>query len=810
MLLALLGTTLFAQDDDAKDLKKFRIINIGFVVNTDNLEYAPTITADGRTLYFVSERAGGVGGHDFWVTTKKERLDTIFTSPTNLSRPVNTELNEGVASIAADGQTIYFTACERPDGVGDCDIYEAELEGNEWKNVRNVTEINSARWDSQPSISSDGNTLYFVSNRPGSIGGDDDADIYVSHLGKDGKWSAPRNLGAPINTAKKEDSPFILAGGKVLYFSSAGHGGEGGLDFFTAAVNSDGTFGAPENLGPPFNTSRDERFITLPAAGDVVYFSSERDDMPNAGRLDIFMGLLPPKVINVLVKGRVFDLCTGGNLVADLNFTNAATGEVLQTVKTNAATGEYSFVIPGGPAMTINVAGTSGSYPSIASTINVPETKVFLEIVKDFPLGEQPRLSTIIDTSDYVKSLASSTTAKPKYKQFLGLLIEENLVKELYPLLTYVFFDSGSATIPNRYTLFTDPSQTAGFDDSKIPGGTLEKYRHVLNIIGYRLKMHPETKITIGGYDTEQPEIGETKSVAEQRAQIVYNYLMNIWQIDPSRVKMVPSGGLPKFKSNMRDPLGITENRRTEILSDDWEIMKPIVQQDFRRGPDPTSMKFEMKNGIADNLVARRAIEIKRHGQIWYVMTDVGTTTAISPDFNWGRGANRDSIPNDETPYTAQLVIYSRDGKECRSPEVEIPVLIVSNEVKRREYLVDETRDIYSLVLFKFDSPEAGPLNERILKEFIYNDVRQGAKIAVTGYTDIVGLEDRNLKLSKDRAATVTNGIRKNVKSSLIASIVGDGVGETSPLYNNDLPEGRFYNRTVQVRIVTPTVLERP
>lgn len=92
-------------------MNRFKIRNLGTVVNTNNLEYAPTITADGRTLYFVSNRPGGVGGHDFWVTSK-ERLDTVFTTPKNLAKPVNTNLNEGVASIAADGQTIYFTACE--------------------------------------------------------------------------------------------------------------------------------------------------------------------------------------------------------------------------------------------------------------------------------------------------------------------------------------------------------------------------------------------------------------------------------------------------------------------------------------------------------------------------------------------------------------------------------------------------------------------------------------------------------------------------------------------------------------------------
>jgi outer membrane protein OmpA-like peptidoglycan-associated protein len=212
-----------------------------------------------------------------------------------------------------------------------------------------------------------------------------------------------------------------------------------------------------------------------------------------------------------------------------------------------------------------------------------------------------------------------------------------------------------------------------------------------------------------------------------------------------------------------------------------------------------------MANGINDALVARRSIEIQRNNQMWHVMTEVGRTDANSPEYNWGRNANEDSIPNNETSYKAQLVVYSNDGKECRSNIIDIPVMIVTKEDKIRERLVDKTIDRYSLVLFKFDSPEAGALNDRIIKEFIVDDLRKGAQVKVTGYTDVVGLDDRNLKLSNDRSNTVVNAIKRQAKGGIIASLSGQGVGETAPLYSNDLPEGRFYNRTVQVVIETPT-----
>lgn len=813
-LSAGVGLSLYAQPDGGQGdggtagdqkFQEFIIRNLGPIINSPSLEYAPTITADGRTLYYVSNRAGGVGGHDFWVTTKKDRLDTNYADPYNLGAPVNTPLNEGVASISADGQVIYFTACNRDDGLGDCDLYEAELDGTEWKNVRNISEINSAYWDSQPSISSDGKTLYFISNRPGAMGGPDDADIYISRLQSDGRWSEPVNMGEPINTKKREDSPFIFPGGKVLYFASAGHGGFGKLDFFVSNLKSDGTWSAPENLGKPFNTGQDERFITLPAAGDVVYFASERDDVGNEGTLDIYMGLLPPRTVTVLIAGRIYDVCTDGNLPATLTFTNTKTGEVLNTTSTNSASGEYSFVqdIGQDEGLAIAVSGTVPGYGDISATIDVPASKEYREIRRDFPLGQVPQLAYTVPVSDYIASLPS--TAPAKYRDFRGLVIEENLVKELYPLLTYVFFDSGSAEIPSRYKLFRSADQTRNFTDTTIPGGTLQKYYHMLNIVGYRMQQHPTTKIEIVGNNSGEAGSAETKDISKMRGDVVYNYLTTIWNISADRIKMLPARDLPEQPSNRRDPLGIVENRRTEIRSSDWEIMRPILIKEIRRFHSPDTMHFQMQNGISDALVARREIQIRRTNGPWHTMSNIGKTDPVSPEYNWGKDADPEVIADDNTPYTAQMIVYSQDGRECRSNEVQIPVMIITSEDKRRERLVDKTIDRYSLVLFKFDSDEAGPLNERILKTYVYDDIRKGAQVKVTGYTDIVGLEDRNLRLSQQRAGTVERGVKSNVTGGKIASLNTEGVGETQPLFSNDLPEGRFYNRTVQIVIETPT-----
>ncbi len=186
----------------------YRVYNLS-AINSADLEYAPSITADGRTLYFVSDRPGGFGGHDIWSAVKNDPASTEFSAPLNAGKPVNTNLNEGVTSIAPDGMTIYFTLCNGPGGQGDCDIYQARLEGEEWKDIRNLGEVNSPYWDSQPSVSGSGDTLYFVSNRPGALGGADDADIYMSKRNGDGSWTRAVNIGAPVNTKLREDSRLL-------------------------------------------------------------------------------------------------------------------------------------------------------------------------------------------------------------------------------------------------------------------------------------------------------------------------------------------------------------------------------------------------------------------------------------------------------------------------------------------------------------------------------------------------------------------------------------------------------------------------
>ena len=849
--LYLIGLTIEATpsaDEDSRgdileDPKKIRILNLGKVINHKGLDYGPTISADGKTLFYVSNRPGsrvtrdGDFSHDFWSARKPSNLDTVFSEPVNidtLDAGVNTIMNEGVASIAADRQTLFFTGCNRADGLGDCDIYVADVDGDRWAKPRNLGRtVNSEYWDSQPTISPDKSRLYFTSNRPSPTNpdgeGDDDIDIWYSDWDEDlGEWKQAKNLGPEINTKKQEVSPFIASDGYTLFFASNGHlPNMGGLDFYRAKKSGekerDGRekWTKPQPLPAPINTPQDEQFISLPASGDVLYFSSRRTDIPGyQGEIDVFMAFIPTyfRAVNVIVN--VIDECTGQNVPATLSYRNNKTARTvkdsvdIQRVESNiiVSDDDYGMASARDGMTSFTVTASSLTYGERSITIDVTDpgkttnsddANKQTEIRKTITLGQRPKLGAEMEASKW---------AKAKNNGFKGLVMEERATIQLYPLLPYVFFDLSSSTLPGRYKQITS-GQTADFNDERIPGGTLDKYYHVMNIYGYRLRKYPNVNVEVVGCLDETNE-DKGSDLSKRRAQIVYDYLKNVWGISESRMKL-SHRGWPEVRSNPKDSFGIVENRRTEFrfsggTADDlWEVQRPILDNDPTVSPDPDRMTWTMANGIDENIVASRRIEILRNAQPWNTLTALGTTDA-STQWDWqntdleypkekgAEGATEVGL----NPFKAVLVVTSKNGQECKSDTVTVPVKRVSSKTMGTERGAEKTLEKYNLILFKFDSPEAGELNERIMSTWVFPRVKKSSDIRIEGHTDVVGLDTRNKKLSEDRARTAENFIKK--RTSAFSSLQSRGTGEEEPLYSNELPEGRFFNRTVQVIIETP------
>jgi len=324
----------------------FQPVNLGSNINSAGYEFVNYISPDAERLYFTRRMTSGERrDEEFFIS--QQIGDTSWSLASPLGSPVNTPGDEGAMCISPDGQILFFSACNRQDGYGSCDIYTSIREGSRWGVPQNLGDVvNSSFWESQPSFSSDGRSLYFVSNRPGGLGG---SDIYVTRRDDQGDWSKPENLGNVVNTSEAERGPFIHPDGKSLYFSSKGHPGMGEGDIFLSLLNYDGSWSEPLNIGYPLNTEADEVTFIVDNQGKYAYYSSAAAD--GFGLQDIYRIPIPEKVSPMPVtymKGIVSDSITGKLLSASFKLTDIVSGRLMVQSQSDPVTGSFLLCIPAG------------------------------------------------------------------------------------------------------------------------------------------------------------------------------------------------------------------------------------------------------------------------------------------------------------------------------------------------------------------------------------------------------------------------------------------------------------------------------
>jgi outer membrane protein OmpA-like peptidoglycan-associated protein/tetratricopeptide (TPR) repeat protein len=403
--------------DAIKHPVPFTPVNMGPAINTADDEYLPVATADESELIFTRKINNN---EDFY---KSVKVDGKWQTATYLSSNINTpEYNEGAQSITQDGKYLFFTGCNRPDGLGHCDIYIAAKKGDDWgKPVDLSPPVNTPGWEAQPSISSDGRTLYFVSNRKGGYGG---YDIWKSTLTDKG-WGEPENLGPNINTAFDEQSPFIHPDDSTLYFCSNGWPGLGGMDLFVSRLGKDGKWQKPTNLGYPINSSGDENGMTLTAEGSHAFYSS--NNLDGFGGFDIYTFELPENLrphIVTYVKGTVSDAKDLHPLEAAVEIIDLQKNSSVYQDYSDDADGSFLATLTAGKNYGLNISKTgylfySQNFSLVGHEANKPYNIAVL--LQPIEIGNKVILNNIFFDTNKFNLKDESTAELQKLVDFLNV-----------------------------------------------------------------------------------------------------------------------------------------------------------------------------------------------------------------------------------------------------------------------------------------------------------------------------------------------------------------------------------------------------
>lgn len=483
-------------------------------ISSQNDEYLPFISPDETLMFFtraymkndITSSYGEKYVEEFSISYKDAKEENSFNNIKAMPFPFNRGKNQGAASININNSELFITICEMSSReYFNCDIYSSTRKQDSWTELKNLgPNINGANtWESQPSISGDGKTLYFASLRPENIDFDPNnptSDIYYSTRNPDGSWSKAKNMGQIINSSGNEKSPYIHSDSKTLYFSSDGHNGIGGYDIFFSKYRDD-KWETPKNIGYPINTDKDDLGFIVNTPGTKAYFASNK--LKGVGgwdiySLDLYDEIKPEKVI--LIKGNIID----------------ENGYNLTDVKLDLINVENNAVTPG------QVNEYSGEY-----AITVPVTS---------------------NTDEYLM------VVKKQDYSFSSQLIEvnENKVSETQNVDFEMKTIEEGASIKLNDIYF----QTASYEINK-------KSFVVLNNFIVFLEENPSIKIEIRGHTDNIGTLESNMILSKERAKSVYKYLIDRG-IPESRLQYNGYGPNLPIDSNDTEA-GRAKNRRTEF-----------------------------------------------------------------------------------------------------------------------------------------------------------------------------------------------------------------------------------------------------
>ena len=320
------------------------IINLGDAINTEAHEYVPLISANEELIIFTSRREEDSKtmdplGEPFENVYYSKSIDARTWSPAKLLEgKVNTDGHDACVGLSPDGNTLYIFRTNENQVGGD--LYESLFIDNKWITPVRMSKNINGLYSIEPSasISLDGSTFYFSSNREGGFGG---FDLYRVIKLPNGEWSLPLNLGPGVNTIFDEDAPYIHPDGTSLYFSSKGFQNMGGYDIFKS-VSKDDVFQSPVNLGAPTNSTKDDIYFTIPANEQHGYYSSGKKG--GYGKQDIYrIDYLERSLRQSVIAAKV--TLNGTPSFSEISLIDLETGEMVGVYSSNPTTGKFIFLV---------------------------------------------------------------------------------------------------------------------------------------------------------------------------------------------------------------------------------------------------------------------------------------------------------------------------------------------------------------------------------------------------------------------------------------------------------------------------------
>ena len=389
----------------------------------------------------------------------------------------------------------------------------------------------------------------------------------------------------------------------------------------------------------------------------------------------------------------------------------------------------------------------------------------------------------------------------------------------VYSLLPFIFFSRGSAAIEERYGQLTQDDTQAFRPTTSIPltdtssdsdtKATLEMYYNLLNVVGRRMRAeHPSAQLTITGYCDNQGVERNNAVLSMRRALAVRDYLRDVWQIDTLRL-VVASGILSPTAASTtmadeRDRAdGHEENRRVELASSVAEVLDPVVIADT------------LLSVARPKLVIQPRIVSDSTDHTWELRTDC--VYGGAPHQITGTGSplqqyvlDSASCPvvggSDQSEISATLRVTEYNGRHIDA-SATMPVRTVTRSAFLRRSDDDTTQYRFRLTQFQYNNQRMLAAQSSIIERYITPLLPDNAAVKIYGYTDRKGTAELNLNLAQDRVREVQTAFPSSINSMTIA--VGEGTDTMKAPFNNATPEGRLYNRTVEIRVLIPVAASR-